>query len=485
MKDWSGQNVVIVGAARQGLALARYLLLHNAKVTITDKRTLDELAFAQDALEDLTGAGYTFKWVCGEHPLFLLDDANLVCLSGGVPLNISLVVEAQNRGIPLSNDAQIFLEAAPCKVVGITGSAGKTTTTSIVGCIAQAAISQHNGDCPYLKSWIGGNIGFPLISVLDEMKKDDLAIMELSSFQLEIMDRSPQVAAVLNVSPNHLDRHGTMEVYTAAKAKILSHQSQDSIAVLGRDDTGAMSLIDKVVGQLYTFGLSDLAANQFGAYLAEESIYLRVPQNEIKPVLRSVQSKVSSEDHFVMKRREVSLRGNHNLLNVMAACGISVAAGLPIQAIEAGIKGFKGIPHRLEFVRRWRDVDWFNDSIATAPERAIAAIRSFDEPLILLAGGRDKNLSWEGFATLVWQRVDHLFLFGEASDLIHKAMIQSGNGGCTLTRCESLKSAVDAAARIAQPGDVVLLSPGGTSFDEFRDFEHRGESFKQWVRELP
>jgi len=477
--------VVIVGAARQGLALARYLLFHNAKVTITDKRPLEELDSARIVLQSLSEAGYVFQLVCGEHPDYLLDYADLLCLSGGVPPDIPLVLEAKKRGIPLSNDSQIFLEAAPCKVIGITGSAGKTTTTSLVGQIAKEAVDQPEGDRPYRQSWTGGNIGLPLISVLDDMKIDDLAIMELSSFQLEIMDCSPHIAAILNVTPNHLDRHSSMEAYTAAKARILLFQSQDDIAILGRDDPGAMKLNNEVFGQLFTFGFSAPDENQYGAYIDKESILLRMPDEFSRIIQSEKQVNDSNETSFVMEMSDVVLRGDHNLLNTMAACVISAAAGLPIHAMQAGIKGFTGIPHRLELVRRWRGVDWYNDSIATAPERVIAAIRSFDEPLVLLAGGRDKNLTWEEFAKFVWKRVDHLILFGEASDLIHQAMIQSGSGGCTLTRCENLKCAVDTAAQIAQPGDVVLLSPGGTSFDEFNDFEERGDRFKQWVRELP
>ncbi len=485
MSDWINKKVVIIGAARQGIALARYLLLHGAMVVMTDKRPLSELSAAQEALSDVSSARHALKWVCGDHPLSLLDGANLVCLSGGVPLTLPLVIEAQKRNIPLSNDSQIFLETAPCKVIGITGSAGKTTTTSLVGCIALASIRQVGGTGSYRQSWIGGNIGSPLISDMDGITKDDLAVMELSSFQLEIMNRSPQVAALLNVTPNHLDRHGTMDAYIAAKARILDFQSHDDVAVLGRDDPGAQSLLSHVRGKYLSFGRSELQVNQAGVYLRENDIYLHVTGQIAEVVTNYSAYGRTADDVRLMDCREIPLRGTHNVLNVMAACAIAAAAGLPAEAMHIAVKEFTGVAHRLEFVRRWKGADWYNDSIATAPERAMAAIHSFVEPLVLLAGGRDKNLPWEDFSDLVRRRVDHLILFGESADLIYQALSPTDDETLTVTRCKSLHDAVVEAAKLAQPGDVVLLSPGGTSFDEFEDFEERGECFVRWVEELP
>jgi UDP-N-acetylmuramoylalanine--D-glutamate ligase len=473
---WKGKKVVIVGAARQGLALAGYLLARGAQVTLTDKRPLAELVSAQQALADLSPQAGSVRWVCGDHPLSLLEGADLLCLSGGVSPALPLAVEAQQRGIALSNDSQIFMEVAPCKVIGITGSAGKTTTTTLVGRIAQAAIDLPQEHPPaYRQAWVGGNIGTPLISVIDQIQAGDLCVMELSSFQLELMSGSPQVAAVLNITPNHLDRHATMQAYTAAKARILQYQSHGDSAVLGRDDPGAWSLAHLARGRLSSFGFSELADDQAGVYVFGEAIYLRQsPQAEGMPVIHA---------------QEIALRGAHNLLNVMAACAIASAAGLPVEAMRLGVIGFAGVPHRLEFVRSWGGADWYNDSIATAPERAMAAIRSFDEPLVLLAGGRDKNLPWEDFAALVRRRVDHLVVFGEAAEIILRALqYDPANQEQTLQsviRCTGLQEAVQAAASLVQPGDVVLLSPGGTSFDEFKDFEERGLCFAQWVKNLP
>jgi UDP-N-acetylmuramoylalanine--D-glutamate ligase len=468
MRDWTHHKVVIIGAARQGIALARYLLSHGAQVILNDKRQLTDLAEARATLADLEQSTNALTWVCGDHPLEILNEAQLVCISGGVPLDLPLIVEAQRRDIPISNDSQIFLDAAPCKVIGITGSAGKTTTTTLLGRMAAAAVSDSSAPSLYRKAWVGGNIGSPLIADVDQMDALDLAIMELSSFQLEIMHTSPSVAAILNVTPNHLDRHGTMLAYSKAKSRILAYQNPDDVAVLGRDDPGAWSLREQARGKMLSFGLSELPAGEFGAYLDQGQIVIRQEETQI-----------------VLPVSAIQLRGEHNLLNVMAACTLAAAANLPISAMLAGVSGFKGAPHRLEFIRHWGGADWYNDSIATAPERSMAAIRSFSEPLVLLAGGRDKNLPWQGFADLVSQRVRCLVLFGEAAPIIQEALDGVSSSQLEVVRCTGLKEAVKISAQKAKAGDVVLLSPGGTSFDEFRDFEERGRCFVEWVKDLP
>ncbi len=459
MKDWSGQRVVILGAARQGLALARYLAAHGARVVLNDQRPESDLAEAMRAL-----SGVDIQWVTGSHPLDLLDRADCVCVSGGVSLEIPLIVEALRRGLPLTNDSQVFMDLVPCPTVGITGSAGKTTTTTLVGRMARSGVQ------PPSRTWVGGNIGQPLINFVEEMKDSDLVILELSSFQLELMTRSPHVAAVLNITPNHLDRHGTMAAYTAAKARILQFQGEQDIAILGCDDPGAWGLADSVQGMLMTFSRQPLEVGIPGAYFDSRRLWFS--------------DGVGS--HPIMPVEAVRLRGEHNLLNVLAACAISLAAGLPLDSLEAGVRDFAGVPHRLEYVRSLNGADWYNDSIATAPERSMAALRSFEGPIVLLAGGRDKKLPWEAFASLVHQRVDHLVVFGEAADLIAGAVgpVKPGEKPYTLQRTAGLEEAVRAAAEVASPGDVVLLSPGGTSFDEFIDFEQRGERFIQWVKAL-
>jgi len=461
--NWKGQRVLIIGAARQGTALGRYLASHGAQVVLNDRREADELTLIRQELADVP-----IEWAFGGHSLELLDDVDLVCVSGGVPLTLPLIVEAQKRNLPLSNDSQIFLDSAPCKVVGITGSAGKTTTTSLVGRISEEMISHKYSIFKHL--WVGGNIGNPLITNVDEMTPDDLVVMELSSFQLDLMTCSPDVAAVLNVTPNHLDRHGTMQLYKAAKARIVDFQSPGNTAILGSDDPGAWSLADSVRGDLLTFGMARPPKGKSGTFLHEGWITLwdRESAQKLLPV------------------DTIQLRGEHNLLNVLAACAIATAVDIPAEAMSTGIEKFEGVPHRLEFVRSWGGADWYNDSIATAPERAIAAIRSFNEPIVLLAGGRDKDLPWADLADLVCQRVDHLVIFGEASDVISRAMDAAAPTARPYTQsvCLRLQEAIRAAAEVAEPGDVVLLAPGGTSFDEFKDFAERGEWFQKWVNEL-
>lgn len=489
MRDLSEQKVVVIGAARQGIALARYLVRQGAHVVLNDHQPIDQLAAAMQTLD-----GEPIEWVCGGHPLSLLDDVDMVCISGGVPFDLPIVITARERGIEISNDSQIFLEVCPCRVIGITGSAGKTTTTTLVGLIADAAIDEMTGEIgdltigggniseganslvPDSKAWVGGNIGTPLLTMVAEMQPHDLAVMELSSFQLEVMERSPEIAAILNITPNHLDRHVTMQAYKDVKARILQFQSSKSVAILNQDDPHTWSLEREVKGRLITFGINKTTSGQESVYLSSDGELILLESPSID----------GGNSIPVMRREEIPLRGDHNLLNVLAACAISLAAELPISAMASGVRRFSGIPHRLEFVRQWGGGDWYNDSIATAPERAVAAINSFSEPLILLAGGRDKDLPWDGFASVVTQRVKHLILFGEAVGLISKALTCNGElSAMTVTVCSGLKEAVEAAAVKVSPGDVVLLSPGGTSFDEFHDFEDRGEEYKQWVMELP
>jgi UDP-N-acetylmuramoylalanine--D-glutamate ligase len=416
----------------------------------------------QEARAALEGVPVT--WKLGGHPLSLLDSTDVLCISGGIPLDNPLIIEALRQGIPLTNDTQVFMDVVPCPTVGITGSAGKTTTTALVGQMAHKAAGNS-----IRRAWMGGNIGDPLLNYVDEMSPDDLAILEISSFQLEQMTVSPNVAAILNITPNHLDRHGTMEAYTAAKKRLLDFQKKADTAVLCRDDAGSWNLQLAVQGKLISFGMDRPESKEDGTCLVEDTLYLRQDGREIP----------------LIKREQIRLRGEHNVMNMLAAFAIGFAANLPIEGMRLAAMEFQGVAHRLEFVREWNGAQWYNDSIATAPERTMAAIRSFSEPIVLLLGGRDKDLPWEDLAQLVRQRVDHVILFGEAAGKI-EAALQGASGTLpqTLDRCSGLDEAVQKAARMAEPGDVVLLSPGGTSFDQFRDFEERGKAFQKWVSEL-
>jgi len=463
--DWKGKRVVILGGARQGQAAARWLARHGAVVTVNDLRSVDEMSAARSALADIP-----VTWVLGGHPVEILDSTDILCISAGVPLDNPLVVAAVQRGIPLTNDTQVFMEVALCRIVGITGSAGKTTTTTLVGLMARSAFGG--------KAYVGGNIGDPLLKYVDEMTPDNLAILEISSFQLEQMTISPNVAAILNITPNHLDRHGTMEAYTAAKRRILEFQRAEDTTVLNRADAGSWNLRGDIRGRLVSFGAGEFPAacasaagtgGQEGTFLADGILHLRQRAVEIP----------------LLQRDQIQLRGDHNVMNVLAAFAIGYAAGLPLEAMLSAAQEFRGVAHRLEFIREWNGAQWYNDSIATAPERTMAAIRSFAEPIVLLLGGRDKNLPWEELAGLVRQRVEHVVLFGEAAEKIASALNQAaGPLPLTLDCSKGLEEAVQAAARVAGPGSIVLFSPGGTSFDQFNDFEERGKAYRKWVSEL-
>ncbi len=460
-------SVVILGLARQGKALARFFAERGARVTVSDRQ---DAAALQSTLTDL--ADLPIRYELGAHPLSLLDDCELFCLSGGVPADLPIVQEALRRGLPVSNDAQEFLRRCPAPVVGITGAAGKTTTTALVGKMLAAA---------GFTTWVGGNIGNPLINDLPAMRPDHRVVMELSSFQLEVMRVGVAVAGVLNITPNHLDRHKTMAAYIAAKRNLVAYQTAQDVAVLSYDEPNARALAADTAAQVRYF--SGQIEPESGAFLRGDDLWLRGNAGEVQ----------------VCRRDDIRLRGFHNVLNVLAACALADAAGAPVAALREAIGAFTGVEHRLEEVRRWGGALWINDSIATAPERVMAELTAFDEPLILLTGGRDKNLEWEEFARRVVARVRVLITFGEAAPLIEghvsraweqgsKGAGEQGSGGAEaleeIVAAGTLEEAVRAAAERVHPGDVVLLSPGGTSFDAFKDFAARGERFRELVQNL-
>ena len=449
-----GKTVVVIGFGRQGKALARWLPTIGARVVVNDSRSANEL--------NLNPVEYNgVEFVLGGHPEVLLEGADLICVSGGVPLDLPILQMALRYGVPLSNDAQLFMERCPAPVVGITGSAGKTTTTTLVGEIFKQA--GH-------RTFVGGNIGDVLLNVLPIINANDRVVMELSSFQLELMTASPNVGAVLNVTPNHLDRHGTMEAYAQAKAHILAYQKPHDVAVLSRDDAISRALEQIAPGDVIWFSAREMVGD--GAFLAGERL---IVAGDASP---------DGEPHVVCERSDIQLRGDHNVLNVLAACAIAGAVGVDPAAMTAAIREFRGVTHRLETVRVVDDVTYVNDSIATAPERVFAALKSYDEPLVLLLGGRDKNLPWEEMLALALTKTRQIIAFGEFGEGVVKLVKQLCGSEDPVTRVETLDEAVAAAAQVAQPGDVVLLSPGCTSYDAYKDFEARGEHFRKLVHAL-
>src|SRR5512139_2169621 len=383
------QHFVVLGLARQGLAVTRWLVEQGAQVTVSDTKPEAELQGPIESLRDLD-----VQFVVGGHPLALLDDCDALCLSGGVPIDLPIVSEARQRGIPLTNDAQLFVERCPAPVIGLTGSAGKTTTTALTGEIFKAA--HHT-------TWVGGNIGNPLIGDLAEMLPTDRVVMELSSFQLDVMTVSPHVAAVLNITPNHLDRHPSMEAYIEAKRHILDYQSFDDIAVLGYDNPIARAMSGRANGYVRFFSREKIIGR--GAFLKGDRIIL-----------------VQNREEEVCRLGDIPLRGDHNVLNVLAACAMTSALGVGVEPMAQAIREFKGVAHRLQLVRDVNGLKYYDDSIATAPERLMAGVNAFSEPIVLLAGGRDKHLPWEDAARLIVERVRELIVFGEMADLVQGAV---------------------------------------------------------------
>jgi len=349
MKDeLTDKRIVILGLARQGKALARFAVGVGAEVIISDMRSEEQLQATLEEIADLP-----LEVVLGGHPLSLLENSDVLAISGGVPTDSPIVQEAYRRGIPVTNDSLEFMKRTPATVIGITGSAGKTTTTALTGSMLQAAGR---------KTWVGGNIGRPLISELAMMQSGDIVVQELSSFQLEQWSESPPVAAVLNITPNHLDRHKNMAAYTQAKSNILHFQTRQDVAVLSADDPGANNLETMAHGRVRKFSLEREVSD--GAFFSGKQIWL-ADGKDARPLCHV---------------NEIPLRGRHNILNVQAAAVLADSVGVGMKAIRSSIRGFSGVEHRLELVRTINGVQFVNDSIATAPERAMAAIDSFSEP---------------------------------------------------------------------------------------------------------
>ena len=447
-----------MGFARQGMSLARYLTAHGARVTVSDTRAeLPDLA-------EFRAMGINFE--LGGHPLSLLDGCNQLFLSGGVPNDTPIVLDAGRRGIRIANDAELFLERCPTRmVVGITGSAGKTTTTVLTQLML--AGSSLSG-----RVWMGGNIGNPLIEVVEQIAPDDVVVIELSSFQLEWMHTSPHIACVTNITPNHLDRHADMAAYIAAKRNILRYQTGQDLAVLNADDPITVRELTTNAG-VARFSLR-AEPDGSGAWLADSG-ELRLRTSTLKA------PSMSDMDGVICSRGDLKLMGDHNVANVLAASVLAALAGASLDSIRDVATTFTGVAHRLELVREINTVRWFNDSIATAPERLMAGLRVFKVPVVLLVGGRDKHLPWDEAITLMARQCRHVIFFGELGPMVAR---QFAIKNPRWSLVPGLTDAIIRATEVARENDVVLLSPGGTGFDEFKDFAERGDYFKTMVRDL-
>ena len=451
--DFADKRVTVVGLGIEGIDLARYLSRRGAFVTVSDSKPREKLAQRADEANALG-----VHLALGSNRPGDIAEAEAVFVSQGVPLDLPGVAGARKRGVPTYSMMGLFMELCPGPICGITGSSGKTTTTALVGEMFAA------DERPV---FVGGNIGIGLLDHLSSVRPYTWAVLEVSHTQLQLVDRSPHVAAILNVTPNHLDRFSWDE-YRQLKANVIRYQQPADIAVLGYDDPECRSLRDEVRGRLLWFTL--------GGELPGDGVFVR----DGWAVVRAGRL---SEKLFPLA--SLRLRGRHNRANAIAATAIATACGISPDAIACAVEMFRGVPHRLELVAEVDGTAYYNDSIATTPERALAGIRSFDQPVVLLLGGRDKHLPLEELAAEAMGRCRAVILFGESAGKIEQALREvSALRRAIVQRVQTLAEAADAAHTLAQAGDAVLLSPACTSYDAYESFERRGEHFRSLVQAL-
>lgn len=449
--------MTVLGLGIEGVDLVRFLVAHGAEVIASDAKPADRLRAALDRLE-----GLPVRYRLGANRPEDVVGADFLFVSQSVPLDNPAVEEARRRGIPVSSMTRLFMELCPAPIVGITGSSGKTTTTSLVGAMFAAAGRPHV---------VGGNIGVGLLDLLERITTETTVVLEISHTQLQLTDRSPHVACVLNVTPNHLDRFSWDE-YRQLKRNILAYQGAGDVAVLNRDDPETAAMAPLAKGAVRWFSaLRPIEGD--GAFIRDGVVTVRR----------------GGVEEAVVPVSAIPLRGQHNVANVVAAVAIGSACGLPADAMGRAVRGFAPVPHRLEFVAEVGGVEYYNDSIATTPERTRAGMRSFEEPLVLLLGGREKHLPLDDLVRDALERCHAVILFGEAAPLL-EAAFDAGAAQVpyeqrpAIRRVVTLEEAVEVAREEAQPGDVVLLSPACTSFDAYDNFEQRGDHFRRLVREL-
>ncbi|MGB9835535.1 MAG: UDP-N-acetylmuramoyl-L-alanine--D-glutamate ligase [Candidatus Saccharicenans sp.] len=440
------KKIVVVGFARTGQAVCDFLLEHGAQITVTDKKPAEQL----EKVADYQKKGV--KFICGGHPPELFLQADLIVLSPGVP-PLPEILSAREKGIKVISEIELTYEFLKGKIIGLTGSNGKSTTTTLV-----YEMLKNSGARVHLT----GNIGKPLISFVRRSKPGDFIVTELSSFQLEFTEKfRTDISVFLNISPNHLDWHKTLDNYLQAKKKLFWHQLPTDRVVLNRDDRLLWPWRKEKEIEVYGFSRKHRVSR--GCYLEDSTIFL-VDRGK-KPVLRT---------------SDIRLRGVHNQENVMAAVLAAYLAGAPIPVIRRTVKNFRGLEHRLEEVARIKGVLFVNDSKATTVAATIKAIQSFDQPIILILGGRDKGGDFSPLRRALKNRVKKVLLIGEAKEKIKKAI----EGICPIEEASSFRELVRKGYEAARPGDLVLLAPACTSWDMFRNFEERGRLFKKEVRLL-
>lgn len=460
--DFADKRVTVVGLGLEGVDTVRYLASHGATVTVSDAKPPERLAERVREVADLP-----VRLSLGRNDPATVADADAVFVSQGVPLDLPALAEARRQGVPVWSMLALFMELCPGPIVGVTGSSGKTTTTALLGEMFRA------DEKPV---FVGGNIGAGLLDRLAEVRAYTWVVLEISHTQLQMATRSPHVACLLNVTPNHLDQFSWDE-YRDLKRNIYRFQSSEDIAVFGYDDPEARAMAEEAAGARVWFSLGGDIPGE-GVYVREGAA--RLPGGQAR-------YRRGRYDQPLFSLDSLALRGEHNRRNAVAAAAVAAACGVAPDAIACAVESFRGVPHRLERVATVDGVDYYNDSIATTPERTLAGMRSFQQPLVLLLGGREKNLPMEELAReCVSGACRAVVLFGEAAPKLEVALRDAAKergADLTIIRTADLTTAVEAARGAARPGDVILLSPACTSFDSYDNFERRGEHFRELVRQ--
>jgi UDP-N-acetylmuramoylalanine--D-glutamate ligase len=449
LMELNNKRVLVVGLGKSGVASALFLKSRGARVTVSDSKPEAEL---RKEILLLLEHGITVE--TGGHGDRTFRGQDLIVVSPGVPVDAPQLVQARNLGEPVIGEIELAAQFLPGPIVAITGANGKTTTTSLAGEIIAAG---------KFSALVGGNIGTPAISFVDQAGPATWTVLEVSSFQLEtIVEFRPRIAVILNITPDHLDRHKTFVNYVDAKVRIFENQRQDDFTVLNADDPTTAGLSDRTRAQLFWF--SRKKEIEKGAFAHGAHIYFRDGHSERE----------------IMPLAEVPLKGGHNLENVLAGVSIGILVGCQPEQIRQAVRNFKAVEHRLEFVARVAGVDYYNDSKATNVDATIKALESFQANIHLILGGKDKGSDYTVLHELLRQRVKRVYTIGAAAAKI-ESQIQ---GAAEIEHAETLENAVRRASESAAPGDVILLAPACASFDQFQSYEHRGRVFKETVHSL-
>ncbi len=446
--DLNGKRVLVVGLARTGIAVSLFSAGYGAAVTATDEKPEAEMA---ETAARLRAAGV--KIVLGAHSQEMFLEQDLIVVSPGVPAKLPALELARAQGIPVWSEIELAWRFLRGKLVAITGSNGKTTTTSLVAHILKTA---------GIATLVGGNIGVPLLALVESSTDSSVTVAEISSFQLEtIQEFRPEIGVLLNLTPDHLDRHESFESYAAAKMRLFENQLDRDAAVLNADDPEITRRMPSR-GHVYWFSRQKRVAE--GAFVRDGEIVFRADGSET----------------VVARRSDITLRGEHNLENVLAACAAAYLAGAPAAAIATGVKTFRAVEHRLEFVAEVGGVQFYNDSKATNVDATLKAVEAFPGPLLVILGGKDKGSPYSPLAEPLRQRARLVILIGAAAGKIAGDI----GGAVPIEHAVTLDRAVKLAAERARPGDVVLLAPACSSFDQFENYEQRGRVFKELVARL-